>query len=169
MGQNTHYELTFILNSSLPENEYPKTMQKIKDLINKNNGNITFEQNLGRKKLSYPIKKSYRGNLFCLEFDIAPETLKPIEKELKLNKTLLRFITIKKPASIKQKKEKPIKEKKLKTKLKTEKIQIDEEIQHAEVIADQNHKKDKDIKERQASLDELDKKLYEILSDEIID
>ena len=169
MSQNTHYELTLITDANIPENEYKGKLEEIKKIIEKNQGNIDSEIDLGRKKLSYPIKKMLKGNFYSLEIDIEPKALKPIEKKLKLNKNILRYILIKKSANIKQVIKKSDSEKKETLKQKPQKIEIDKKTEDIKLKTEDV----KDIKtepeDKKADLDELDKKLNEILSDEIID
>ncbi len=163
MNNITHYELTTIIDSNIPDNEHPAIIEKMKELIIKNKGEITLEDNLGRKKLSYPIKKLLKGVFICLEFNIEPKTIKTLEKELKLNKDIIRFLLIKKPENIAP----------LKTEDKSEKKDSLNSSQSS-TLSNTEDKKDtanktKDKNEdKKTNLNELDKKLDEILNDEII-
>ena len=186
MSNITHYELTTIIDSNIPDNEHPEVIEKIKELITKNKGKISSENNLGRKKLSYPIEKSLKGVFICLEFDIEPKTLKPIEKELKLNKNIIRYLIIKKPENVKpiiaedpKKKEKKVKEEKPEVKIeeiKEEKPEVKiEEIKEEKPETTENivenldqGEKNKGEEDKKTNLNELDKKLDEILNDDII-
>jgi small subunit ribosomal protein S6 len=162
MSNITHYELTTIIDSNIPDNEHQEIIDKIKKLISDNKGEISSEENLGRKKLSYPIEKSLKGVFVCIEFNIEPNTIKPIEKELKLNKNIIRYLIIKKPENIvpasmekpKKKEEKIVKE--------DENEEIKKEIKRGE-----NNKKE-NPEDKKSDLTDLDKKLDEILNDEII-
>lgn len=100
MKNNTHYELTFIVDGNIPENEHNAVVKTVKDLLATGNATIISEIELGRKKLSYPIKKSQKGNYFSIEFEVEPTFLKPLEIKLKLEKAILRFLMIKKPKNV---------------------------------------------------------------------
>ena len=174
MSNITHYELTTIIDSNIPDNEHPEVIEKIKELITKNKGKISSENNLGRKKLSYPIEKSLKGVFICLEFDIEPKTLKPIEKELKLNKNIIRYLIIKKPENVKpiiaedpKKKEKKVKEEKPEVKIEEIKEEKPETTENIVENLDQGEK-NKGEEDKKTNLNELDKKLDEILNDDII-
>ncbi len=174
MSNITHYELTTIIDSNIPDNEHPEIIEKIKKLITKNKGKISSENNLGRKKLSYPIEKLLKGVFICLEFDIEPKTLKSIEKELKLNKNIIRYLIIKKPENAKpiiaedpKKKEKKVKEEKPEVKIEEIKEKKPETTKKIVENLDQNEK-NKGEEEKKTNLNELDKKLDEILNDDII-
>ena len=175
MSNITHYELTTIIDSNIPDNEHPEIIEKIKTLISKNKGEISSEDNLGRKKLSYPIKKSLKGVFICLEFNIEPKTIKPIEKELKLNKNIIRYLLIKKPENVEpivadtpNKDRKIVKEeiKKVKTNNNSNSKDPIEKKSEEETEKVKNTNKDKE--DGKTDLNELDKKLNEILNDDII-
>lgn len=97
-----HYELTYIIDGNVPETENAQISHKIQDIIKSKNGEIKLFQEFGRKKLSYEIKKSLKGTYFVIEFESAPTTINLIEKDLKLEKGILRHIIVKKPKDIEQ-------------------------------------------------------------------
>lgn len=164
MSNITHYELTAIIDSNIPDNEHPEVIDKIKKLIGKNEGEISSEENLGRKKLSYPIEKSLKGVFVCLEFNIEPKTIKAIEKELKLEKNIIRYLIIKKPENVTPiiNLEKSGKEVKIIKKEKKEETRVEETKNSEKTIKKENQEDNK------SDLNDLDKKLDEILNDEII-
>jgi len=193
MSNITHYELTTIIDSNIPDNEHPEIIKKIKELITKNQGEIGLEENLGRKKLSYPIKKSLKGVFICLEFDIEPGTLKSIEKELKLNKNIIRYLIIKKSKDAKpiilENPEKETKKPKEKVRFEKKKKEPSFNLSPETPAKKEFFKEDLSNKEennqeketrtaktpnseeendQKADLSDLDKKLDEILNDEII-
>ncbi len=100
MTKNFHYELGFLIDANIPENEHPKTIQTVKELLLEKGANIISEIDFGRKKLNYPIKKSLKASFFVFEFTIEAKEIKSIEQTLKLEKAILRFLTTKKPHNI---------------------------------------------------------------------
>ena len=98
----SHYELTFIIDGNIPENENAKISEQIKNYIQSNTGEITFSQEFGRKKLGYEIKGVSKGTYFVVEFEAEPDSIKIMEKDLKLDKNILRYIIVKKPRNIAQ-------------------------------------------------------------------
>jgi ribosomal protein S6 len=113
----SHYELTFIVDGNIPDTENNRITEEIQSSMKTFDAEINYCQELGRKKLSYEIKKSPRGTYFVIEFDTEANSLKSIEKELKLNKNLLRYLIVKKPKNIAQIKPENVKDQ---TELKTE-------------------------------------------------
>jgi len=162
MNKNTHYELTFIIDGNIIETEHQSISDNLKDLIEKKQGKIISEDIVGRKKLSYPIKKVNKGVFISLEFDINASEIKNIDKELKLNKNILRFIITNKPNNIEKPRETKIKEEATPPKnspIKESAKKIKKSPTEETV---------KEIKEK-TDINELDKKLDEILNDELLD
>lgn len=100
MTKNFHYELGFLIDANIPENEHPKVIQTVKDLLLEKGANLISEIDFGRKKLNYPIKNSLKASFFVFEFTIDACEIKTIEKTLKLEKAILRFLTTKKPHNV---------------------------------------------------------------------
>ncbi|HNV97112.1 MAG TPA: 30S ribosomal protein S6 [bacterium] len=142
----SHYELTFIVDGNIPDTENNRITEEIQTSMKTSGAEVNYCQELGRKKLSYEIKKSQRGTYFVIEFDSEPNSLKSIEKDLKLNKNILRYLIVTKPRNIAQIKPENVKDQ---TELKsTEKMpqQRKEEKSHKEKA----EKKEEDKKEERS-------------------
>jgi small subunit ribosomal protein S6 len=128
--------------------------KKVADIIKDNGGTVTKEQNLDKQKFAYPIKGQSHGYYFLYEFDLPTDKLINLNRILHLTNEVLRFIIVKKQ-------------------IKSEE-QLKEETKIQEKIARKKEKKrieeakvEKVAKEKKGkiSLEELDKKLDEILED----
>ena len=89
------YEHTIILRQDLSEKEVEKIKQKYIELIEKNNGNVIKIENWGIMNLSYVIKKNKKGNYLHFKFKLEPQNIFELEKNEKIDKNILRFLTIK--------------------------------------------------------------------------
>ena len=89
------YEHTIILRQDLSEKEVEKIKQKYIELIEKNNGNVIKIENWGIMSLSYVIKKNKKGNYIHFKFKSEPKNIFELEKNEKIDKNILRFLTIK--------------------------------------------------------------------------
>lgn len=151
-----HYELTFIIPGNLAEDQHPGIINKVNLLLEQHQAKIISQEDLGRKKLAYPIKHLRHGFYRTINFDLAPSQLREIETELKLNQNILRFLCLKihlqtiKDIATQEK----IKAKRIKEKL-------------AEKIKEEEGKKEK-TKKKKISLEDLDKKLDELLDEKIL-
>lgn len=64
------YETTFIVNANLDDQQIDAIIDKVKDLITKNNGEILELAKWGRKRFAYPIKKEKQRFLCCMRVRI---------------------------------------------------------------------------------------------------
>jgi len=91
------YELTYLISPELSEEELKSLQEKINSLIQKEGG-VLNEVNLPEKKdLSYPIKKNKTAYLTNLNFHFSSEKLENLEKKLKAEKKILRYLILVKP------------------------------------------------------------------------
>ncbi|MDD4996315.1 MAG: 30S ribosomal protein S6 [Patescibacteria group bacterium] len=119
------YELLYIVPGPLTEKDLPEISKKVKNLIEKFGGNVVKEDNLGNKKLAYPIKGIYRGFYLLVNFNLKTEFLKNLNKELKLLSEILRHLIVK----IIERKEEP---KKIKNKIEESPNESKEEVPNKE-------------------------------------
>lgn len=140
------YELTYLISAELPEEEARAFQNKIASLI-KEEGGLLNELRLPlRRKLAYPIKKQNQAFLAFLNFQINPAGLINLEKKLKSENQILRYlILIKKPI-------KATKERAKRAAAPHEPTAFGEK----KVIAE---------KEKKVDLKEIEKKLEEILKE----
>lgn len=146
-----HYELLCIIPGKYTEEEAETIGEKVKELVKNSGLEITATDNLGNNKLAYEIKGAQAGTFVVLEFNAEPEKLKELDNALKLVPEVIRYqIANKKEAS---------KEEIEKEKLRQERMaQKEAEAEKAE----------KAPPAAKVSIEELDKKLGEILSGDII-
>ena len=90
------YESVIILTTSITEEEKNVIIEKIKELIISNNGNILKKEFLGRKKLAYEIKKNKEGIYIVIEFEVKPEAISELERYYRINEKIIKFLTISK-------------------------------------------------------------------------
>lgn len=156
-----HYEMLYIVPISYSVDELKPVIDKIAKLIKEQDGEITLEDDLGKLKLAYPIKQQSHGHYQLFEFDLPKNNLKKLNDALSLANEILRFLIVKK--KIKTAKQ-LAKEKKLQDKLAKKKEQAIEEIKAAKEEPKEKPKEEKTKKK--VSLEDLDKKLDEILDTE---
>lgn len=89
------YELTFWISPDFKDDEARNYFEKIKIYIQDLNGEIKKEINLVKNKLAYKINKKNYGYLGTLYFYLDPNNIKELEKKLKSEINILRFLIIK--------------------------------------------------------------------------
>lgn len=103
------YELAFLISGNLSEEEAKQFQDKVTSLIQTEGGILADRGTILKKKLAYPIKKQIQVFLAILTFQLEPIKLFPLEKKLKLENQILRYlILIKRPV-----KEMPVRRKKV--------------------------------------------------------
>ncbi|MDZ7587195.1 MAG: 30S ribosomal protein S6 [Patescibacteria group bacterium] len=80
------YELALVLTEEAVKE---KILSKVK-------GKIINTQSLGLKQLSYPVKKADKGQVLFLEIELAETEVKSLERSLKIDEKVLRYLIIKK-------------------------------------------------------------------------
>ena len=92
-----HYELMLIVSPSEGDQDRVKTVQEWQQIIEKEGGEITHEETIGLRELSYPIKRHERGHYAFIQFLIDPSKHKGIKKKLIVDMRLLRFLLVEIP------------------------------------------------------------------------
>ena len=88
------YELTVLVHPDLEMNLEPAT-DKIKKLIESVDGTITKENNEGKKRLSYAIKKQEYAVYYYYELDLPDKTAaERIRKVLEITDEVLRYLLV---------------------------------------------------------------------------
>jgi small subunit ribosomal protein S6 len=88
------YELTYLISSELSEEEAKEFQGKVTSLIQAEGGVLVEQSSLLRKKLAYPIKKQTQAYLAILVFQSEPEKIANLEKKLKSENQILRYLIL---------------------------------------------------------------------------
>ena len=91
----SNYEHTIIARQDTSASQIKQIKEKYIDIINKNKGNIIQTQEWGLMNLSYLIKKNRKGNYIHFKIEGDGSLIKELEKNEKLDKNLLRYLTVK--------------------------------------------------------------------------
>ena len=90
-----NYEHTIITRQDTSVSQIKQIKEKYSDFILKNKGNIVQTQDWGLMNLSYLIKKNKKGNYIHFKIECEGSLIKELEKNERLDKNLLRFLTVK--------------------------------------------------------------------------
>ncbi len=91
----TRYELMYLVPATCAEDELGKVSAPVRDVVAKHGGRITFEDNLGKKRLAYPIKKVQQCYYLMAHFEAEPGQIKALDHDLKLADVVVRHLVIK--------------------------------------------------------------------------
>ena len=89
------YEHTLIARQDTSSTQIKQLKDKYSKIIENNDGNIIKFESWGLMHLSYLIKKNKKGNYLHFKFEGKSNTIKELEKNEKIDKNLLRYLTVK--------------------------------------------------------------------------
>ena len=90
-----HYEMVYIVNPTLEAESLKDVVDKFSDIVNKLKGTIIEVNEWGKRKLAYEIKKFDKGYYILLDFCGLPAVVKELERNLKLDDRILKYLNIK--------------------------------------------------------------------------
>ena len=92
---NKHvYESAVLINAALDDETIKNLIERIKETITTNGGNILEIEDWGRKRLAYQVKKSKIGYYAIFRFNSPPDIVPKIERNYQLDENILRYLTI---------------------------------------------------------------------------
>ncbi len=90
-----HYELTFIIDPVLSNEEIQIVRQTYEDQVKKLGCNIIHVDEMGLKQLAYPLNKRNSGIYYTIEFEAENgEAIAPLELALRRDERIMRFLSI---------------------------------------------------------------------------
>ena len=90
-----HYETIYIVNPTLDDEALKEAIDKFSDLIKKLKGSVVKVNEWGKRKLAYELKRFDRGHYVVLDFCALPKIVTELERNLKLDDRILKYITVK--------------------------------------------------------------------------
>lgn len=147
--KDPNYELSFWFSSRLDEKEIGQKFDNLLKQLKDFGALIIFSELPQLKQLAYPVKKENNAYFGYIQFKFPKESLSSLEEKLRLDNDILRSMIFR----IKPK----------------EKQQVSSQFSKKPIFKKQKseeEKKEKKIEEKEVSLEELDKKLNEILKEQ---
>jgi small subunit ribosomal protein S6 len=89
------YETLFVVKPTLTEEEITAQINKIKDVLTKENAELIAEDAMGMRKLAYPVDKHLRGYYTVLYYKAEGASIAEIERNLKINESIIKFLSVK--------------------------------------------------------------------------
>ena len=89
------YEVMFIVKSAQDSEEIKKTSEAMKQIITEYNGKVAEFNELGEKKLAYPIKKEISGYYYVMVIEANNEAISELDRKAFINENILRHLIIK--------------------------------------------------------------------------
>ena len=90
-----YYEHTLIARQDTSPSQIKQLQEKYSKIIESNKGNILKFESWGLMHLSYLIKNNKKGNYLHFKIEGNGKTIEELEKSEKIDKNLLRYLTVK--------------------------------------------------------------------------
>jgi len=91
----TCYETLFVVKPTLTDEETATQIAKIKDILAKEGAELIATDDMGMRKLAYPVEKHARGYYTVLFYKGEGTVIKELERNLKINEDVIKFLTVK--------------------------------------------------------------------------
>ncbi len=89
------YENTIVARQDLAEKELNTLKQKYNEIINKSSGKVVKIEEWGLLNLAKKIKNYKKGFYIHYKFEGNKETLNEIKKKIKIDSSIIRYLTVK--------------------------------------------------------------------------
>ena len=89
------YEHTIVARQDTTESQIKTLTEKYIKIVEKNKGDIVKTENWGLINLAYSIKKNKKGNYIHFKIKGDGNMINELEKNEKIDKNLLRYLTVK--------------------------------------------------------------------------
>jgi small subunit ribosomal protein S6 len=88
------YEELFIVRPDATDEELDPLIEQLKNVITQAGGTLDKTEKWGIRKLAYRVLKYKEGNYTLLVFTAKPETVKEIERRLRVADLVMKYITV---------------------------------------------------------------------------
>ena len=88
------YECVLIARNDVSQQQVDAIADTVTSQIEAEGGAVKKREYWGLRSLAYRIKKNRKGHYMLLGLDVKPATLNEMERQLRLNEDILRFMTI---------------------------------------------------------------------------
>ena len=90
-----HYEIVFLVHPD-QKSDSEAILNKYCDQIKSSNGTIDRSENIGSRKLAYPIQDCYKANYFCINVTCDSDQIDSLKESFKYNDAILRHLIVSK-------------------------------------------------------------------------
>ena len=88
------YEELFIIKPDATEEESDLLIEQLKTVITASGGTIDKVDKWGKRRLAYRVDKHREGSYVLFQFTAKPETVKELERRLRVMDSVIKFMTV---------------------------------------------------------------------------
>lgn len=94
MAEKRTYEVIFIIDPDVAENDVMQLSESIQKIITSQGGSITKTEMMGKRQLAYEINHKRNGTYVLLEVEGSGAEIAEVERRMRVNDQILRYMTI---------------------------------------------------------------------------
>ena len=151
------YEIIYIIPSKYTDAEMEGVVAKVNAVLKESGAEVSDTYQLGKRRLAYPIANQRNGSYVLTHFECEPKSLLKMEQTLRMTDEVLRHMVVERNPLLTQ----------IPKFTEVDERRGDEprtyERRTAPVVA-----KPAPVKPKEVNIEELDKKLDEILTEEVL-
>jgi small subunit ribosomal protein S6 len=88
------YEELFIIKPDAPEEEVDQYVEQLRTQLTSAGATVDKVEKWGKRRLAYRVDKYREGSYVLLQFTAGPETVKELERRLRVSDVVLKFLTV---------------------------------------------------------------------------
>jgi small subunit ribosomal protein S6 len=88
------YEELFIIKPDAPEEEVNQFVEQLRTQLTTAGATVDKVDLWGKRRLAYKVDKYREGSYVLLQFTAGPETVKELERRLRVSDVVLKFLTV---------------------------------------------------------------------------
>ena len=94
MAEKRTYEVVFIIDPTLGDDEVMKLSEAVQKIITTQGGTITKTEVMGKRQLAYEINHKKDGTYVLLDVEGSGAEIAELERRMRVNDQILRYMTI---------------------------------------------------------------------------
>jgi len=89
-----NYELMYIINTNVDDEKRLSIIEKYKQIILDNGGEVTNVEEWGKRRLAYEVKKNREGYYVLMNFRSSTEACQELERLVKIDEAILKHLVV---------------------------------------------------------------------------
>ncbi len=94
MAVKRTYEVMYLAAPETADEDIAKLNETIGQIVDKEGGTIVRTDDMGRRKLAYPINKKNEGYYVLFEIDGSGQEIAELERRMRVNDMIMRYLTV---------------------------------------------------------------------------
>ena len=88
-----HYEIVFLVHPDQSD-QTQSVLNKFSSIVTESGGKVHRLENIGRRKLAYPIQDQYKASYALLNIECKKEAISEIQSSFKFNDSIIRSLVL---------------------------------------------------------------------------